>query len=232
MEAHKHLPGVELALAGLQAELATTRQTRDAAKPPVAQLLAAQRLADRRNKALEKAMAATSTAEAALVEATRAEREAKTAANEAKRAVEAAVAAAGAAAGQERAMPVSDGSDDTEWDALSALLTQLDALPAAIQAGNGETAWASMQTNGLGQVRSMVSSKLGRRQPTVAPVVAARVAAIQKPAAKPSGLDGLKGIFASPTAAAGTTQTTWAEKMQKAKAEADALEASESGMQR
>ena len=85
-----------------------------------------------------------------------------------------------------------------------------------------------MQTNGLDQVRNMVSSKLVKRQPSGTPSVAERVAAVQAkppPTAKPTGLDGLKGIFAAGSknalggaAAAVPAQTSWAEKMQAAEA--------------
>ena len=235
MEAHKKLPGVAATLVGLQAELAAARQRRDAAKPPVTRLLAAQRTLARRTTALEKAAAEKTAAQNALDVAVQTEQAATDALAVAQRVVDDWYASQAFAT-----VSGANGHDDTEWDALAAVLTQIEALPAAIRAGNGEAAWSSMQTNGLDQVRSMVSGKLGKRVPSVAPSVAERVAAVQAkapPAAKPSGLDGLKGIFASGpksasivpdgAGAASTSKTSWAEKMQAAKAAQDAEDAKE-----
>jgi hypothetical protein len=234
IDAHKGLPGVAATLATLQAELVAARQRRDATKTPVARLLVAQRVLAKRTTAHEKAAAAKTAAQKALDDATKSEQAATEALTEAQRAVDDWYAT------QAFASDCSvSGHDDTEWDALAALLTQVEALPAAIRAGKGEAAWSSMQTNGLDQVRNMVSSKLGKRGPAGTPSVAERAAAVQAkppPTAKPTGLDGLRGVFAaspksagsSPDSApvAGPAQTSWAEKMQVAQAAADAEEAS------
>ena len=142
LEAHKDLPGVSVTLSGLQAELAAARLQRDSGKPPVLRLLQAQRLAAKRTAALTKATAAkASAAEAlakahkALVEATAAEDTAKAAAAEAQSAVDAAASAAGQAAPQ----PSED-----HWDTITAVLTQLHHLPAAMAAGNGNAAWINI----------------------------------------------------------------------------------------
>ena len=227
MEAHKGLPGVAASLAGLQSELAAARQRRDASKPPVARLLVAQRTLAKRTTALEKVAAAKTAAKKALDDAEQAEQAATDALAEAQGVVD------GWYASNAFASDCStSGHDDTEWDALAALLTQIEAMPAAIRAGNGESAWSSMQTNGLEQVRSMVSSKLGKRAPSSAasasttPVVAERVAALQlkqPPVPKATGMEGLKGIFTT----GAKVQTTWSEKMHAAQAAQEAEDAKE-----
>ena len=112
------------------------------------------------------------------------------------------------------------------------MLQQLQLLPAAIQAGNGEGAWHSIQKNGLSELqaewekRARAKAEAASVAETAGPVQAA--AAQTRPPTKPSGLDGLKGIFAG-TGSKSTVQSkgdsTWAEKMAKAQADADADEA-------
>jgi hypothetical protein len=75
--------------------------------------------------------------------------------------LEMALAAAGQASN--KAAVVDDGCE-APWDLITAVLTQLDQLPTAIRAGNGETAWASMQNNGVKQLQDMVLERVQPHQ--------------------------------------------------------------------
>lgn len=122
------------------------------------------------------------------------------------------------------------------WDTVGAVLKQLQHLPAAIQAGNGETAWASIQQNGLLELQSAWDKRaLAKAQEAsvaetaaakashtalAVPTVASRVGAMEAatPSKAPlfpnaSGLDGLKGIFTAPRNAKDSATTSGAEKM-------------------
>ena len=153
MEAHKGLPGVSATIAGLQTQLAAAQLRRDTAKPPATRLLQATRLAGKRKAALEKATAAKAAAQTALDEASLAVEEATTAAAEAQCALDAAVAASGPQGA------VSGAPSEEHWDTISAVLTQLHQLPAAMAAGNGNAAWLCIQDNGLRQLQQVAEKK-------------------------------------------------------------------------
>ena len=103
------------------------------------------------------------------------------------------------------------GGKEPPWDVLTALLTPLEAIPAAIRSGNGEAACASMQDNGLRQLQSIVNKRVLSHAapadcatPAASPVPSVqRIAAEiqQRNTAQPlfrnAGMDGLKGIFTS-----------------------------------
>ena len=151
------------AIAAARCKLGAAIVLRDEAKPPATRILQAQRLVARRQAAAakattvrEKAAEALWLARQAVDEATAAETTAQASVAEAQRSLDAAVPATGQQA------EGASAAGDAPWDLITAVLTQLDQLPTAIRAGNGETAWASMQNNGVKQLQDMV---LDRVQP-------------------------------------------------------------------
>ena len=151
------LPGESTSeLDTLRRQLAELRQARDCAKPVTNRVLNATRLVDRRVAAAIKAAAARELALEAFAVARRAV--------EATTAALAAAHTATAEAQQElhqlgtllAAKPAQDeGSvpSDVQWDTITAVLTQLQQLPSAMAAGNGNAAWLSIQENGLHELQ-------------------------------------------------------------------------------
>ena len=200
-------------LQAARSKLAAAVAKRDEGKPPATRVVQAQRLATRREAALTKAAAVRKKANEALVLAQKAVDDATIAENEAKENLATAQTELATVLSDVAAEPVDTSLGGTApWDSVAALLTQLESLPAAIRAGNAETAWASIQENGVAQLRAMVDKNARSRAASCAPptqTVAQRVADLQPTATAEIG----------PATGAGTPgQKTWTQRMEEASA--------------
>ena len=159
------MPGeAAIELAALRLQLAGLRQARDSTKPVTNRILNAKRLVDRRVAAAGRATVAREKALEALAQATKTYEEAM--------AAEAAAHTATGEAQQElhqlgfllAAEPTQDAdsgapSDEDHWDTITGVLSQLQQLPSAMAAGNGNAAWLSIQANGLQQLQQAAEKR-------------------------------------------------------------------------
>lgn len=153
------LPGQSTAeLATLRLQLAELRQARDSAKPVANRLINAKRLVEKRVAAASKATVTREKAEEALVLARKAVEEAtaaETAAHKATAEAHQELHQLGISLAAEPAQDAASGApNDVQWDTITAVLTQLHQLPAAMAAGNGNAAWLQIQENGLQQLQA------------------------------------------------------------------------------
>jgi hypothetical protein len=178
------------ALQAARGQLATAIAKRDEAKPPATRAIQAQRLAKKR-----KATTAREKAGETLWLARQAVEVAQAAEDAARDSLSAAQAElASIMSGLCTESAGTNADLDVPWNAVAALLTQLDSLPAAIRAGNAETAWASIQANGVAQLQTLASKRMHMQtpanemqQPQAVKAVAMRVAELQPPAQDEGG---------------------------------------------